>query len=53
MLHNLLTIYLSGAAGLLVIGTRRPPEVRLAPIVVAALIWPVAMPWMAWRNFSR
>jgi hypothetical protein len=53
MLHNFLTIYLSGAAGLLFIGTRLPSEVRLASIVVAALIWPIGMSWMAWRNFSR
>ncbi len=53
MLQNVLTIYLSGALGLLFVGTRLPTEIRLVPILLAALIWPVGMPLLAWRTFGR
>ncbi len=53
MLQNVLTIYLSGALGLLFVGTRLPAEVRLVPILLAALVWPVGMPLLAWRTFGR
>lgn len=53
MLYDLLAIYLSGAAGLLFIGTRLPADVGLVPILFAALVWPVGMPVMAWKSFGK
>ena len=53
MLTQLLTIYLAGAAAILFIGTRLDRGVPFAPILIAALAWPVALPVVVLRAMSR